>query len=123
MRAQFAELFCQSKKVFLFCSNLFSSGKFPTPATMTGGTCHRESAIERQTVIVVLNALVSYGMFHQIMQNGNVDFLQRFMDCRPALWCIHAPIPGPVLRRPCLDIGYRQDEQPSDIAELPALSI
>ena len=80
-------------------------------------------AIERQTVIIVLNALIPYRMLHQIMQNGNVDFLQRFMDCRPALWCIHAPIPGPVLRRPCLDIGYRQDEQPSDIAELPALSI
>lgn len=80
-------------------------------------------AIECQTVIVVLNALVSHGMFHQIMQNGNVDFLQRFMDCRPALWCIHAPIPGPVFWRPCLDVGYRQDEQLSDIAELVALTI
>ena len=80
-------------------------------------------AIERQTVIVVLNALVSYGMLHQIIQNGNVDFSQRFMDCRPALRRVYAPIAGPVFRRPCLDIGYRQDEQPSDIAKLPALTI
>ena len=42
-------------------------------------------AIERQTVIVVFNALIPYRMFHQIMQDRNIDFLQRFMDCRPAL--------------------------------------
>ena len=80
-------------------------------------------AIERQTVIIVLNALIPHGMFHQIMQNGNADFFQRFMDCRPALWCIHAPIPGPVFWRPCLDKGYRQAKQPSDVAELFALTI
>ena len=31
--------------VFLFCCNLFSSGKFTAPSTMKGTTCHQKAAV------------------------------------------------------------------------------